>query len=230
MVTAAPVDLSAEGRELLSACGSASPAERQRAYQTLGQRLQRMLWPRVAADPRLQHLAEDCAQEAIFKIHQQLAAGKGPDDPERFLAWAARIAANRLVDHMRLMEPAPTAARARRVALSRQVSLDAPLGGDEDRPLSDLLADGGGEDAAHALEAQELLGLLSRISTIRSVSEQSRTVLLRGYLQEQDDEDLAAELDTNRRNIHVIRCRDLEKLRHDEDFMSSLRRWRGALP
>ena len=128
------------------------------------------------------------------------------------------------------MAPATTAARARRVALSRQVSLDAPLGGDEDRPLSDLLADGGGEDAAHALEAQELLGLLSRISTIRSVSEQSRTVLLRGYLQEQDDEDLAAELDTNRRNIHVIRCRDLEKLRHDEDFMSSLRRWRGALP
>ena len=152
---------------------------------------------------------------------------------DSFLAWAARIAANRLVDHMRLLEPATAAARARRVALSRQVSLDAPLGGDEDRPLGELLAaDGGAEGGSDAqtLEAQELLALLSRIRTIRSVSEQSRTVLLRGYLQEEDDEDLAAELDTNRRNIHVIRCRDLEKLRRDEDFMMALRRWREALP
>ncbi len=225
----ASVDLNAEGRELLAACQSEAPALRQRAYQSLGQRLQRMLWPRVASDPRLQHLAEDCAQEALFKIHQQLEAGKGPDDPERFLAWAARVAANRLVDHLRLLEPATAAGRARRVALSRQVSLDAPLGGDEERPFGELLAAGDGEDAAQALESEELLGLLSRIRTIRTVSEQSRTVLLRGYLQEQDDEDLAAELDTNRRNIHVIRCRDLEKLRHDEDFITSLRRWREAL-
>lgn len=224
------MDLSSEGQELLAACLAEAPAERRRAYEALGQRLQRMLWPRVAADPRLHPLAEDCAQEALFKIHQQLAAGRGPDAPERFLAWAARIAANRLVDHLRLLEPATAAARARRVALSRQVSLDASPDGSDERPLGDQLADQEGEDASQAMEAQELLRLLSRIRTIQAVSERSRTVLLRGYLQEQDDEDLAAELDTNRRNIHVIRCRDLEKLRHDEDFMASLRRWREALP
>jgi RNA polymerase sigma factor (sigma-70 family) len=224
------MDLSSEGRELLAACLAEAPAERRRAYEALGQRLQRMLWPRVAADPRLHPLAEDCAQEALLKIHQQLAAGRGPDDPDRFLAWAARIAANRLIDHLRLVEPATSAARARRVALSRQVSLDADPDGGDERPLGDLLADPEGEDVAQAMEAQELLQLLSRIRTIQSVSERSRTVLLRGYLQEQDDEDLAAELDTNRRNIHVIRCRDLEKLRHDEAFMAALRRWREALP
>lgn len=188
-----------------------------------------MLWPRVARDPRLEHLAADCTQEALFKIHQQLSSGRGPEDPDRFLAWAARIAANRLLDQLRLLEPATAAGRARRVALSRQQSLEAAAA-EEGPSLSDRLADDAAAAPPQAAEARALLELLGRIRTVAAVSERSRTVLLRGYLEEWDDEELAQALGTSRGNVHVIRCRDLDKLRGDPDFMAELRRWREALP
>lgn len=113
------------------------------------------------------------------------------------------------------------------MALSRQDSLDQ----DGDGPaLADRLADPGAPPPPQAVEARALVELLGRIRSIAAVSERSRTVLLRGYLEEWDDEELAQALGTSRGNVHVIRCRDLEKLRRDPAFMAELRRWREALP
>lgn len=224
-----PVNPTPDGRAFYDDCLSPHLARREQAYQALGRRLQAMLWPRVARDARLEHLAADCAQEALFKIHQQLSAGRGPEDPDRFLAWAARIAANCLLDQLRLLEPGTAVGRARRVALSRQQSLDAAAE-DDGRSLADRLADEAVAPPPQVAEARALLELLGRIRSIPAVSERSRTVLLRGYLEEWDDEELAQALGTSRGNVHVIRCRDLEKLRRDPAFMAELRRWREALP
>src|SRR5262245_25375820 len=96
-----PVDAAA----LLAACRSAPPAERAAAFQTLGRLMYRVLWPRVAHDPPLAELAEDCVQDALVKVWRNLEAGRGPDHPERFVSWAARIAANTLVSELRKVDP-----------------------------------------------------------------------------------------------------------------------------
>ena len=70
----------------------------------------------------------------------------------------------------------------------------------------------------------EIHALLGEIRSIASVSERSRTVLLRGFLEGWEDEELAEHLGTNKRNVHVIRCRDLAKLRQDAAYMRRLRR------
>jgi transcriptional regulator len=47
-------------------------------------------------------------------------------------------------------------------------------------------------------------------------------VLARGFLEGVEDEELADLLGTTRANVHVIRCRDLAKLREDESFLAQL--------
>ncbi|MCB0216024.1 MAG: sigma-70 family RNA polymerase sigma factor [Caldilineae bacterium] len=212
-----------EGRALWAACRSAVEAERVAAYEQLGRLLYRLLWPRVRREPRLQHLAEDCAQQALVKVWRQLEAGRGPDDPERFLAWSGRIATNALLDALRRLEPSARIQRSKRVALSQQLRLDADAdaGG---QPLAERLADPGAPDLEAGMAYAEIHALLGEIRSIASVSERSRTVLLRGFLEGWEDEELAEHLGTNKRNVHVIRCRDLAKLRQDAAYMRRLRR------
>jgi len=216
------MDLERESRALYEASRSASPEQRGAALESLGQHLYRALWPRVKGDPRLEHLAADCAQDALVTIWQQILGGRGPDLPERFLSWSARIAMNKLLDELRKLEPSPRVQRSKRVALSRQLSLDATDAPDG-RPLADRLRDDGEPGAEERLAYAEMHALLSEIHGIRDVSEQSRTVLMKGYLEGWDDHELAEHLDTSQRNVHVIRCRDLAKLRRNSDFMARLR-------
>ena len=53
----------------------------------------------------------------------------------------------------------------------------------------------------------------------------SRRVLLEGYIGGLDDDELAASLGTSRANVHVIRHRDLAKLRRVDDYMRRLAAW-----
>jgi RNA polymerase sigma factor (sigma-70 family) len=206
---------------LFEACHSGSELERVAAFERLGQLLYRLLLPRVRRDPRLQHLAQDCAQDAMVKIWRKLDEGQGPEDPDRFIAWSGRIATNALLDALRRLEPAAKVQRSKRVALSRQVRMDAELEAG-DRPMADRLADEGAVVPDERLAYAEIHALLARIRDIQSISEQSRTVLTKGFLEGWEDEELAKYLDTSRRNVHVIRCRDLVKLRADADFMAEL--------
>ncbi len=216
-----------DAARLYAACVSPREAERVEAFETLGRWLYRALWRHVQGDPRLDHLAADCAQDALVTVWEQLAAGRGPDQPASFLGWSVRIATNKLVDELRKLEPSPRVNRSKRVALSQQVRLDAADGEDASngRPLGDRLADA----AAPALEDRmayvELHALLNEIHRIRSVSANSKTVLLNGFLDGWDDAELAEHLSTSARNVHVIRCRDLAKLRQEGDFMQRLRRF-----
>lgn len=221
-------DPASDARALHDACISESELERVAAFERLGQMFHRMLWPRVSRDPRLHHLARDCAQDALVKVWEHLDEERGPDDPDRFIGWATRIATNTLLDELRRLQPVTRVHRSKRVALSQQVRMDVAAT-EEGRTLAERLADEDAPDAEHRLAYQEIHALLSEIHHVRSVSENSRTVLLKGFLEGWEDEELARHLETSRRNVHVIRCRDLAKLRADPAFMDRLRPYYDAV-
>ncbi len=216
------MDLAGESRSLYAAVRSASSAERVAAFEALGQRLYRALWPHVQSDPRLHHLAADAAQDALVTIWQQIDAGRGPEQADSFIGWALRIATNKLVDELRKLEPSPRVHRSKRVALSQQLRLETAET-PEGHPLADRITDPAAPDVEAELIYAEIHTVLAEIHHIRAVSENSRIVLLRGFLEGWEDEDLAEHLGTTTRNVHVIRCRDLAKLRQDDGFMARLR-------
>lgn len=211
-----------EAARLFAGCRSTSEAERARAFDCLGRFLYRSLRPRVADDPRREHLAADAVQEALVTIWRALEEGRGPDQPASFVAWAHRVASNKLLDLNRRLEPGPSAGPPRRVALSRQVRLDAPAS-DGERELAERLPDPSAPEPEAAAAFTALRDVVLEIARLPAVSEASRTVLLRGYIDGWTDDDLARHLSTSRGNVHVIRCRDLARVRADDAFMARLR-------
>ncbi len=198
------------------------------AFETLGRTLFRIAYARVRGRPELREVAADACQEALVVVWSKLEAGRGPVAPERFVAWAARIATNKLLDELRRIEPATTTARSKRVAASDQMSLDAE-DGDDARSLGERLADPAATDVVDRLDIAALGAVLREIHVIPDVSDRSRIVLMRGFLEGLDDEELADLLGTSRTNVHVIRCRDLAKLRANDEFSERLRSLHGPL-
>jgi RNA polymerase sigma factor (sigma-70 family) len=211
-----------DSRALHAACQSPRESEQAAAYQQLGRLLYEIAWRRIGGDPRLEHLAADCMQESLLVIWRKLQAGQGPREPERFVGWSAAILINKLREALRRLEPKPAVRRAKRVALSQLSSLDAPLGRDDGPSLAQRLpADH--EDPDSRQGHAELRALIAEIAEIDAISEQSRIVLLRGFIEGMDDDELAALLETSKANVHVIRCRDLAKLRLAGDYLDRLR-------
>ncbi len=205
---------------LLEGCRSDELATRTAAFERLGALLHRIALARLRARPQL---AEDCAQEALVTIWRHLEAGRGPDDPRRFVSWSARIVVNKVLDAVRQREPGTGSRRGKRVAQSKQSSLDATHG-DDGRSLGETLA----ADLPEADERAAIVDLrraIDSLAGVPGVSERSRVVLSRGFLEGLEDEELAALLGTTRANVHVIRCRDIAKLREDPSFMDRI----GAL-
>lgn len=210
---------------LLGLCASAAEREREAGFRELGRILYTALWRQVADRPDLQHLAAESSQEALGIIWRQLQSGRGPAEPQHFVGWCVVIASNKLREALRRREPRARLQPAKRVAASRQVSLDA-VPSDDRESLGELLA---GEERPE-VEAERRLALAALLRMVAEsgvISEQSRTVLLKGYLEGWDDAELAEYLETTRGNVHVIRCRDLAKLRGEPDFMAQLARWFG---
>lgn len=211
-----------DSRALHAACQNQGGSEQEAAYQRLGRLLYEIAWRRVGGNPRLEHLAADCMQETLLVIWRKLEAGQGPREPERFVGWSAAILVNKLREALRRLEPKPAVRRSKRVALSQLRSLDAPMGSPEGPSLAQLLpADDPGAESRQA--HSELRALIAEIAEIDAISEQSRIVLLRGFIEGLDDAELAALLETSKANIHVIRCRDLAKLRLAGDYLARLR-------
>jgi RNA polymerase sigma factor (sigma-70 family) len=217
------MDVVRESVQLYRACVGDEPG-RTDGYRRLGRLLYRVAWSRVAHDAALHGLAEEAMQESLERVWRQLSAGQGPA-PEAFIAWATAIVVNKVREGVRRLEPVGHSRPTRRVALSRQVSLDAPSD-TAGEPLGERLP-GAEAPLDEALHYRELQALLAEIRTLEGLSEPSRTVLLRGYLEGLDDGELAALLDTSRPNVHVIRCRDLAKLRAAPAFIERLRALRG---
>lgn len=209
-----------EALALYRACAFGTRSEQVAAFERLGRLLYEIAWRRVRDDPRLEHLAEDCMQEALVTIWRRLQAGQGPDRPASFIHWAATIVLNKLREEIRRLDPATAVRPAKRVALRLQTSLDAPET-PEGLPLVETLPDRGA-GPEELLQRQELIRLLDEIRTTTAISEPSRIVLLKGYIEGWEDAELAEFLATTTANVHVIRCRDLAKLRRQPEFMRRL--------
>jgi RNA polymerase sigma factor (sigma-70 family) len=207
-----------DARALHEGCLSVDEHKRSAAFEQLGGLLHRIALARLRARPQL---AEECAQEAMVTIWRRLSAGRGPREPERFVSWSARIVVNKALDEIRKREPSPQVHRSKRVAQSRQTSLDAPRL-DGERTLGELLPDAEALDAEERAAYLDVRRTLTRLAEVEGVSERSRVVLARGFLEGVEDEELADLLGTTRANVHVIRCRDLAKLREDESFLAQL--------
>jgi RNA polymerase sigma factor (sigma-70 family) len=218
------MDLQRTSADLCHACNAGTEPERTTGYRRLGEILHRVAWQHVAHDARLHPLAEEAMQESLVIVWRHLAAGRGPE-PAAFVAWATVIVVNKVREAVRRLEPTTRGRPTLRVALSRQVRLDAP----DERTgelLSEHLAQDGG-DMDESLAYQELCALVAGIQDMPEISDQSRTVLLRGYIEGLSDAELAEQLATSRANVHVIRCRDLARLRNVPAFMAQLRQLRG---
>lgn len=212
-----------ESAQLLARCQAARLPQREAAFEELGRLLYAVAWRRVAGRPELEHLAEDCMQEALLIVWQRLEAGQGPMAPERFIGWCVTILLNKLREHLRRLEPRGLPGRTMRVGLSRLTSLDAPVG-EDGGSLGQRLGDGT-DDLETQQAYREIQALVREIGRIDAISEASRRVLLEGYIGGLDDDELAASLGTSRANVHVIRHRDLAKLRRFDDYMRRLAAW-----
>ena len=216
-----------DGRQLYDSCRTPGPAQGE-AFQALGRYLYQVAYNVVRDRAQLHDLAEESTQEALVTIWQSL---DGVEDPDRFLSWAARVAINKVYDGCRRLgvglaetpaDGTAQATRRRRVPLGKQDSLDEirESGGQ----LQDIVADLPDAMPDMCFSRRELLDLLSEsIAQHSGLSEQSKVVLIRGFLSDWDDGMLAAALHTSRSNVHTIRSRDLEHLREDAAFLALLR-------
>jgi RNA polymerase sigma factor (sigma-70 family) len=221
-----------DSRTLYALCRQEGTSAQAAAFHELGAYLYRVAFHLVRGRPELHDLAEECTQEALLTIWRSLDTCQ---QPERFLPWTTRIVINKLRDEFRRLgltsgpaaaaegAPAAQAPRRRRVPLAQLESLSA----NEETPLLDLLV---GQEVA-AVERYEQAEtrhlLLQGIARHPDLSAASKLVLLRGFLEDRDDGDLAGDLHTSRSNVHTIRCRDLAALRRDTNFVQRLREYLG---
>jgi RNA polymerase sigma factor (sigma-70 family) len=220
-----------DSQTLYALCRQEGTSAQAAAFQELGAYLYRVAFHLVRGRPELHDLAEECTQEALLTIWRSLETCQ---QPERFLPWTTRIVINKLRDEFRRLGLAsvPAAAegtaatqapRRRRVPLAQLESLSA----NEETPLLDLLV---GQEVAAAEryeQAETRHLLLQGIARHPDLSAASKLVLLRGFLEDRDDGDLARDLHTSRSNVHTIRCRDLAALRRDAAFVQRLREYLG---
>lgn len=209
---------------LHAACTAETLQEREAGFKELGRLLYTVLWRRTAGNPRLEELAADCMQESLLVIWRCLDEDRGPEHPDRFVGWCSAIALNKLREALRRLEPKTTGRRSKRVAQSRQTSLERARHPDG-RSLSASLADAA-PDLDETQSYRELRALVQEIASIEAISENSRLVLLKGFIEGWDDAELAAHLGTSRANVHVIRSRDLAKLRKAAGFLDRLKELR----
>lgn len=133
----------------------------EQAYADLIARYERPVFTLVLRMVRDRTVAEDLAQEAFVKAFGRLASY---DPSRKFSSWLFKVAHNTAIDHLRRRELAT-------------VSLDAPVGDDEDAPAR-TLADPAGETPEAAAERADLSRALTR-SVERLRPEYRQVVLLR---------------------------------------------------
>ncbi len=207
----------ASSAELYAACRSTDLQVQSIAYTMLWQYLCRVALQIVRDQPDPEALAQDCAQEALVRIHERLAECARP---EAFHAWARRIAANAAIDELRRLR--------RLVPLAEE---DEYEGGPSTRGAGagagairapEPTADAGGPDQA---DLAELRALLQRAP----ISARSCRVVIGRYLDSLPDEALA-EVESRLAggsvlpsHVQVTRTKDIARLRQWEPLRTFLK-------
>lgn len=187
--------LTQDSSGLYAACGSSNPVAQATAYQELWAYLFRVASYMTRSQPDGDALAQDCAQRALLRVHQQHDRCK---EPAAFRAWARRIVSNLVLDELR---------RQRRWQPFPEPEQEATL--PESRIESPETA------VLNSLTAVSLTHLLNQAP----ISDRSRRVVIGRYLDDLPDEDLA-ETEGNLANqevlpshVQVTRAKNIAKLR-----------------
>lgn len=181
---------------------------RSEAYGELFQYLYRISYGIVYRQPDADALAQDCAQESLVKIHQEL---HGLLEPKAFLSWSRRIVHNRTIDELR-----------KRKRLQ-------PLRSEENHPDNPNLP------AAFLLEMEKQPVLeqmteaaLRELMAGAPVSDRSRRVVNGRYLDNLPDTQLAetetrlADTLVEPKHIQVTRSKNIQKLKQWPDLRAFL--------
>jgi RNA polymerase sigma factor (sigma-70 family) len=182
-------------RALYAACGSLDPVEQAAAYRELWSYLYRVAAYMTRSQPGGDALAQDCAQGALLRIHQQYARCTEAD---AFRAWARRIVSNLVIDELR---------RQRRLQ-----PLPEP---EQETGLPERITDSPETIVLHSLTAVSLRQILQQAP----ISDRSRRVIIGRYLDDLADETLAAtesELAGQSilpSHVQVTRAKNISKLR-----------------
>ncbi len=202
-----PAGTYAGSAELYTACNSPEPQTQTAAYTALWQYLCRVALQIVYDQPDPEALAQDCAQDALIRVHERLAECARP---EAFHAWARRIVANVAIDELR-----------------RQKRL-VPLADDDEHDAAPAVP--AGEAPAEAPGAGQIdLADLRALLLRAPISARSSRVVLGRYLDNLPDEELAeAEGRLAGRpvlpcHVQVTRTKDIERLRHWEPLRAFLK-------
>lgn len=196
--------------QLHARCRSHDRSIRNAAFQQLGEYLLRIAYSRLRTRTDRTYIAEECTQQALVTIWQKLMDDRGPERAEWFMSWSAGIVIHKVLDELR------------KVSRRRTEPLDSPeaLPGTAApawRNTSPVPA-----PETNALSAEVSRELLRLIQEHPRLSTDAKVVLLGGYLHEQDDSELAAQLNKAAVTIRVIRSRGLKILREDRRFMAEL--------
>lgn len=186
-----------ESEDLYAACGSTDTAVQQEAYRHLWEYLYRVAYQLSYRQPDATALAQDCAQLALVRVHEQRETCL---DPKAFRAWARRIASNLVIDELR---------RRRRLVFD-----DAYENG---RSQPERADEGPSPETAVVdhLDEQSLRRLLAH----SPMSERSRRVVIGRYFDDLPDELLAqtesdlAGQEVRPSHIQVTRAKNIAKLR-----------------
>ncbi|MCL4862765.1 MAG: RNA polymerase sigma factor [Caldilineaceae bacterium] len=184
--------------ELYDACRSAELTVQSTGYQALWRYLYPFVFHMVRQQPDADDLAQDCAQQALVRIHQRLLECY---EPNAFRGWARRIAGNLTIDELRR--------RRRLVPLpdEEEGGQAAPASAPYPMPDATALAN---------LADEEIRALLTQAP----LSERSQRAILGRYFDDIPDEALAqvesdlAGAPVLPSHIQVTRAKNLAKLRN----------------
>lgn len=184
-----------DSADLYEACGSSDRTIQAEAYQVLWEYLYRIALHITAQQPDQEALAQDCAQRALIRIHQQRLRC---EEPKAFRTWSRRIVSNLTIDELRRrkrLQPLPDP--------THEAQLDTQTAPNPELETADLLT---------AVSLRHLL-------QTSPMSERSRRVVIGRYLDDRDDDSLAqteSELageDLRPSHIQVTRSKNISKLR-----------------
>lgn len=197
------MNASIDSQSLYLACADEGSDAQIDAFELLWGELYRIAAVMLRDRPNGDALAADCAQNALIKIHRNLAQCR---NPAAFREWAAQVLRRTVIDELRRPE------HSRRAALP------------DDNDHSALLATQSEPDPSADLRA-----VLDTAIEHGPLSDRSRRVVRGRYFSEQPDEALARiESDLSGQavlpsHIQVTRAKNLAKLRGNTALLEQLR-------
>lgn len=190
----ADFELNRDSAELYHACGSPDTAVQAAAYRDLWRYLFTIAYHMTRRRAGGAALAQECAQRALLRIHQQRTTCR---EPKAFRTWSRRIVSNLVIDELRRrkrLQPLPDTPAA------SSILPPAP-------PAEPAVLD--------ELTAVSLRTLLNQAP----ISDRSRRVVIGRYLDDQPDEQLAtaetelADSEVRPSHVQVTRAKNIAKLR-----------------